>query len=189
MLTGPGTPQGASLVRRSAVLDAGNYRQHGPGAIAEDYDLWLRLAQRYELANLAQPVLKYRRHPGSTTARAARDGMLRSATRARFAEHAPGLYGCTRADAQLLSTNRHPFALPAMLRMARHLRKQFGIPVTKTLQSSCFLRGVREMLAPSDGVTAVFLWVLRRRGRRSAMKTTAGEEPSRGEDHAPLRMY
>jgi hypothetical protein len=31
---------------------------------AEDYDLWLRVADRYRLANLRDPVIRYRRHTG-----------------------------------------------------------------------------------------------------------------------------
>ena len=41
-----------------AVLDAGGYR--GEFRNAEDYDLWLRLARTHELANLGQPLLRYR---------------------------------------------------------------------------------------------------------------------------------
>lgn len=52
------------LMRRRAVLDAGNYRDVAP----EDYDLWLRLAARGRLANLPQPLLNYRVWP-STFAR------------------------------------------------------------------------------------------------------------------------
>jgi hypothetical protein len=178
MLTGPGTPQGASLFRRSAILDAGNYRQNGHTDIAEDYDLWLRLAQRHQLANLSQPVLKYRMHSGSTTAGAQRAGLLRPATRARFAEHASGLYGCSAADALRLSTNSHPFALPALFRIARHLRMRLGIPVTQTLQSPRFLRGAREMLAPWDAGTAAILWILRRQARRRVTRPTADAEPA-----------
>jgi glycosyltransferase involved in cell wall biosynthesis len=46
------------MLRRSAVLEAGGYR--GEFKNAEDYDLWLRLARSHELANLAQPLLRYR---------------------------------------------------------------------------------------------------------------------------------
>jgi len=48
----------AMMLRRSAVLDAGGYR--GEFKNAEDYDLWLRLARTHELANVAEPLLRYR---------------------------------------------------------------------------------------------------------------------------------
>jgi hypothetical protein len=53
------------LIRRSALEDAGGYRLDQ----AEDYDLWLRLSERWELANLAEPVTLYRQHPGQVSFR------------------------------------------------------------------------------------------------------------------------
>ncbi|MBX6323253.1 MAG: glycosyltransferase, partial [Rhodospirillaceae bacterium] len=51
------------MARREALLAAGGYR---PAYVAaEDYDLWLRLAERARLANLPDVTLSYRRH-GST---------------------------------------------------------------------------------------------------------------------------
>lgn len=58
----------AVMFRRAAVMEAGGYRpQIEP---AEDYDLWLRLAERHDLANLPDVVLHYRVHAGQATARA-----------------------------------------------------------------------------------------------------------------------
>lgn len=54
------------MFRRQAVCDTGLYRpQLEP---AEDYDLWLRLAERFEVANLSEPLLEYRLHAGQSTA-------------------------------------------------------------------------------------------------------------------------
>jgi hypothetical protein len=45
-------------MRADAFKEAGGYRlEH-----AEDYDLWLRIARKGELANLREVVLRYRRH-------------------------------------------------------------------------------------------------------------------------------
>lgn len=49
------------LIRREAFAVVGGYR--GAFAPAEDYDLWLRIADHYQFANLDQVVLKYRVHP------------------------------------------------------------------------------------------------------------------------------
>lgn len=49
----------AVMMRRRIVLDAGKYDM---GCLAEDLDLWLRLAERGRLANLPEPLLKYRFH-------------------------------------------------------------------------------------------------------------------------------
>jgi hypothetical protein len=56
------------MLRRSAALAIGGYRlQMEP---AEDYDLWLRLAEQHDLANLPDTLLEYRVHSGQATARA-----------------------------------------------------------------------------------------------------------------------
>jgi glycosyltransferase involved in cell wall biosynthesis len=48
------------MLRRVALEDVGGYRfDH-----SEDYDLWLRLSERFELANLADPLILYRVHAG-----------------------------------------------------------------------------------------------------------------------------
>ena len=53
------------IMRKQSVVDAGLYRQ--ASAYAEDYDLWLRLEEIGELANLAEPTLKYRMHGGQVS--------------------------------------------------------------------------------------------------------------------------
>lgn len=49
------------LMRREAFALVGGYR--AVFAQAEDYDLWLRIAEHFKCANLKQVVLKYRIHP------------------------------------------------------------------------------------------------------------------------------
>lgn len=56
----------AAMMRRSAVLQAGIYREEYPAA--QDKDLWLRLAEIGRLANLPQPLLRYREHPLAVSA-------------------------------------------------------------------------------------------------------------------------
>ena len=47
------------MLRRSAVLEAGNYRDLRPG---QDYDLWVRMAVLFRFANLPQALVRYRIH-------------------------------------------------------------------------------------------------------------------------------
>ncbi|MFK7788652.1 MAG: glycosyltransferase [Phycisphaeraceae bacterium] len=54
------------MMRRSAVLEAGNYRDLPPGN--EDYDLWVRMALIVRFATLDQSLLGYRIHDDSATA-------------------------------------------------------------------------------------------------------------------------
>ncbi|MBV8753423.1 MAG: glycosyltransferase [Hyphomicrobiales bacterium] len=60
--TGSALAHPAVMMRRDTVRAVGGYRaayRH-----AEDYDLWLRLAPRYPLANLPDRLLRYRQHAG-----------------------------------------------------------------------------------------------------------------------------
>ena len=57
----------AVTMRRAAVVEAGGYDdlfRH-----SEDYDLWLRLAERFAVANLPEPLLLHRIHPNRVTVR------------------------------------------------------------------------------------------------------------------------
>jgi hypothetical protein len=53
------------LLRREVFVWTGGYRTGVFGA--EDYDLWLRIADRFKLANLQEVVLKYRIHPSQVS--------------------------------------------------------------------------------------------------------------------------
>ena len=56
----------AVMMRKDAFDAAGGYRK--PFLHAEDYDLWLRMADRFELANLAEVIACSRIHPGQVSA-------------------------------------------------------------------------------------------------------------------------
>lgn len=53
------------MLRRSAVLEVGNYRDLRPG---QDYDLWVRMALICRFANLPEPQVRYRVHADSVSA-------------------------------------------------------------------------------------------------------------------------
>ena len=55
----------AVMMRADAYRSVGGYRTVFPRA--EDYDLWLRLAERFSVANLDVPVVRYRIHTRQTT--------------------------------------------------------------------------------------------------------------------------
>lgn len=76
------------MLRRDAVRAVGGYR---PQSYVEDYDLWLRLADRFDLANLPDALLDYRIHDGQFSS--ARDEKVAVATlvvRAAAAERRSG---------------------------------------------------------------------------------------------------
>jgi glycosyltransferase involved in cell wall biosynthesis len=75
-----------SVMMRSAVLTtAGFYVSHYPGG--EDYELWLRLARRYRLANLDRILVRKEETTSSITARRLRLGISR--LRLQFAHFDP----------------------------------------------------------------------------------------------------
>ena len=51
----------SAFLRKELVLAVGGYRK--PFVESEDYDLWLRISERAQLANLETYVLRYRIHP------------------------------------------------------------------------------------------------------------------------------
>ena len=63
-------PQPTVMVRRKLVLAAGGYSE---SEIAEDYDLWVRLAKLSQFHNVQQRLVRYRVHPlgGATRVRLA----------------------------------------------------------------------------------------------------------------------
>jgi GT2 family glycosyltransferase len=78
------------MARRDAILAVGGYRaafEHG-----EDYDLWLRMAERYSLANLPDRLLRYRHHGSKDS--------LRHASAQRLATHMAKLCAKVRRSGQ-----------------------------------------------------------------------------------------
>jgi|SRR5437867_2044683 len=82
------------VMRREALLAVGGYRR--AFTLAEDYDLWLRIAERYELANLAEVLVRYRVH-------------RRQVSTTRLQEQARAAVGA-RLSARLRQSGKHdPF--------------------------------------------------------------------------------
>jgi hypothetical protein len=59
--------QDAVMMRREAFNKVGGYR--AVFVQGEDYDLWMRIAEHFEVANLKQVVFKYRMHPHQVSVR------------------------------------------------------------------------------------------------------------------------
>src|ERR1700692_2777270 len=67
------------MLRTEAARAVGGYRRAFEGA--EDYDLWLRLADNHDIAILPEVLVRYRRHPGNVSL----TGAVRQAFSARLA--------------------------------------------------------------------------------------------------------
>ncbi len=61
------------MIRREVFAAAGGFRRLAP---AEDYDLWLRVAEHCRLANLPRILLRYRIHPQQESQRNVRQMAL-----------------------------------------------------------------------------------------------------------------
>ncbi len=73
------------MARKQALIEAGSYRpafQH-----AEDYDLWLRVAERRELANLPDVLLHYRIHNDQVSMRHMRQQAISTLAAQVAAQH------------------------------------------------------------------------------------------------------
>jgi glycosyltransferase involved in cell wall biosynthesis len=57
--------QPSTMMRKSVALSLGGYNEEY--LVGEDTDLFLRMALKGKLANLPDVILKYRKHPGSST--------------------------------------------------------------------------------------------------------------------------
>lgn len=74
-------PTSSVLLRRAALTTVGGFA--APVRVAEDWELWLRLAQAgYDTVCVPEATVRYRRHPGGLTADVAR------LARAQLAVHA-----------------------------------------------------------------------------------------------------
>ena len=90
---------GTVAMRTAAFRALGGYRLDQ----SEDYDLWLRFQERYGVAAIEAPVVRYRFHPGQfSVTKLERQALgalcVRAAARERFAARADPLDGVARLD-------------------------------------------------------------------------------------------
>ncbi len=101
------------MVRAAALAAVGGYRP--AYRAAEDYDLWLRLSERYELANLPDPLLYYRVYPDQVSVRQL-DQQVLSVVGARAAARQRMQTGSDRSPAREL--------------ISAALLSEWGVPAT-----------------------------------------------------------
>lgn len=97
-----------AMIRASAFTAAGGYRALG-GRFAQDYDLWLRLADLGEIDNLTQSLLRYRVHSAQI-----------SVSKLRTQAEAAALYGALARQRRSIGVED----LPAAWREVRAQRAQ-----------------------------------------------------------------
>jgi glycosyltransferase involved in cell wall biosynthesis len=144
------------MFRRSAVVAAGNYRET-PFPCAEDYDLWLRLAGRFHLANLPDALVLYRVHARNATQSAIRAGVLQNAIEAHFREHARALFGLSADESRRLKLRQSRCALFPLIKMARYLSRTQDQPLAAWLHSPWFLDAAHSFVRSEDFLTRIAL--------------------------------
>ncbi|MBA2463058.1 MAG: glycosyltransferase [Actinobacteria bacterium] len=75
----------AVMIRREAWQQAGGYRE--AFRRAEDYDLWFRVLERWDIANLAEPVVRYRVHADQVSVRFFREQAIAAVAARASARH------------------------------------------------------------------------------------------------------
>lgn len=142
------------LFRRSLILQVGNYKDL-PNI--EDYDLWLRVAQRFKLANLPIPIIKYRVHENGTTIVAIRENRLKQLVDDWMCENAIVFFGCSESEMRLLRNQNHPYAWQAILKIANHFQKTQGRLYTDIISSSSFIENAMCLVSSKDIISIVIL--------------------------------
>jgi hypothetical protein len=148
----------AAMIRTAALRKIGGYRVECYPT--EDLDLWLRLGEEGRLANLAEPVIRYRIHSGSISGQAAQ-GRQREAAR-RTCESAWARRGLT--DVQFEATQSWRAAEDRDSRMKFAL--QYGwMAYTSGFRRTALTYGVKALkILPfrSDGWRLVATALLKR---------------------------
>lgn len=140
------------MFRRSAILHVGNYRELSG---VEDYDLWLRVATQYRLANLDLPLVYYRVHSRSTTQLLTDQNTLEDLADDCVARNAPLLFGCTEDEIRLLRRKRHLLAIQPLYKVATHLCKTQGGGLFNRLKSDSFTNASRNLVSPVDVISCL----------------------------------
>jgi acetyltransferase-like isoleucine patch superfamily enzyme len=153
MLTSNAIPHPSVVFRRSAVLNVGNYRDR-PNI--EDLDLWLRILQKYKLANLDIPLVKYRIHENSTTNIAMKENRLKKAMDDCACTNAPLAFGCSETEMRLLREQKHSFAIMPILKIAKYLQQNQGGNLNNRLKYSSFINNIKDLISSKDILSLLF---------------------------------
>jgi len=115
---------GSVMMRKSVFYEVGGYDE--AFALYEDYDLWLRIAKRYEAANLLEPLYALRSHAASVTKKNAADALL--------FQH----LAVNRAKGEVGSTVMAEIKGSGIERYYQHLSHAGKIRYHKSLANTCY---------------------------------------------------
>jgi glycosyltransferase involved in cell wall biosynthesis len=128
------------MMRRSKVLEAGNYRVPKP---MEDFDLWFRLASVGKIENLPDKLLKYRMMDTSITNQSKRAGEHESEVKECVRRNLGRAFDIPESAVVKLVNRQHPVAFLPMLRAARRISNLSGVDLRGVLARPEFLFSAR----------------------------------------------
>ena len=130
----------AVMMRRSKVLEAGNYQVPKP---MEDFDLWFRLASVGKIENLPNKLLKYRITDTSITNQSKRAGEHGSEVKECLRRNLGRAFDIPESAVVKLVNRQHPVAFLPMLRAARRISNLSGVDLRGVLARPEFLFSAR----------------------------------------------
>jgi glycosyltransferase involved in cell wall biosynthesis len=150
------------LFRRAAIIEVGNYLVPAP---VEDHNLYLKLVQKYKVANLSAICVKYRIHSKSICAGAQKDNLHNRLTLRHTATEAEHIYGIKKDVFQSLRSRRHLFSIAPLLKSALFRSRKENIRVQDILFSGDFILAARYMTSNKDFFSKTF-WSLLEFGKK-----------------------
>ncbi len=157
----------STLMRRRCVAEVGGYQDlstHEFPYWCEDYDLWLRVLSKFKVAALEERLIRYRYTPGSLTETEIRLNRASNAKRRAWLLSCADFAGLTNQDtAARLWDRKLLFALPALLKIARHFGGRDGLAVSSRLRMASFLNVAASFLRREDLITRAWLRACRTR--------------------------
>jgi hypothetical protein len=136
------------MFRRSAILSAGNYGLCEKPC--EDYDLWLRVAQKFEFRNSERVLLKYRVHEGGIIMSARRAEALAKPNLDCICRHVQELFGIDPVNYRRLRNKQVALVFPILLKAAGKISTRTGARLSMVLGSSEFLYSARCLTRKGD---------------------------------------
>jgi glycosyltransferase involved in cell wall biosynthesis len=136
------------MFRRLAILSAGNYGLCEKPC--EDYDLWLRVAQKFEFRNSERVLLKYRVHEGGIIMSARRAEALAKPNLDCICRHVQELFGIDPVNYRRLRNKQVALVFPILLKAAGKISTRTGARLSMVLGSSEFLYSARCLTRKGD---------------------------------------
>ncbi len=145
------------MFRRSAVIEAGNYRVPAP---VEDHNLYLQLVQMHRVANLPDVLTHYRIHPASICAGAGKEGRHNMLALESTARASPRVFGIGSETFIKMRSQKQPLVFLPLFKSAIFRSKQENISIRTLLTSHAFFLAGSYMVSKQDYASKAILRLL-----------------------------